>query len=338
MANLPMTYEELTGPHKAAILVLALGEERAGKLLGRLDLDEVKQISTTAAGLGRIEASTVERVLEELLERLHEAAEIAGSLDTVQKLLLRALDKERAAAILEEIRGPSGRNVWEKLASVDERALAAYLRNEYPQTIAVVLSRLEPSKVARVLADFPDELATDVILRMLRLDTVKSDILADVERTLRSDFLANLAQVGRRDTHEIMAEIFNNFDRATEARLMASLEERDREAAERIKKLMFTFEDLARLDAAGIQALIRNAGNDRLVVALKGASEEMRELFFRNMSERAAKILREEMQSMGPIRLRDVEEAQQFLVNMAKELAAAGEIYLGDGKDEQMVY
>ncbi|MDW8340484.1 MAG: flagellar motor switch protein FliG [Geminicoccaceae bacterium] len=338
MANVPIPYEALSGAQKAAILVLAIGEERAGKLLGRLDLDEVKQISTTASALGRVDASTVERVLEEFLERLRDTVEISGSLDAVQKLLTRALDKDRAAAILEEIRGPSGRTVWEKLGGVDEASLAAYLRNEYPQTIAVVLSRLEPAKVARVLAAFPDELASDVILRMLRLEAVQPDVLADVERMLRSEFISNLSQTDRRDNHEIMAEIFNNFDRATETRLMASLEERDREAAERIKKLMFTFEDLARLDGAGIQALVRNAGNDRLIVALKGASEQMRELFFRNMSERAAKILKEEMQTMGPVRLRDVEEAQQFLVNMAKELAAAGEIYLGDGKDEQMVY
>ncbi len=147
-----------------------------------------------------------------------------------------------------------------------------------------------------------------------------------------------LARTNRRDNHELMAEIFNYFDRATETRFLNSLEDRNKEAADRIKALMFTFEDLAKLDPTGIQTLMRSAGDDRIAIALKGASEHLRELFFKNMSECGAKTLRDDMQSMDPVRLRDVEEAQQFLVNMAKELAASGEIFLLDGKDDELVY
>jgi flagellar motor switch protein FliG len=189
-----------------------------------------------------------------------------------------------------------------------------------------------------VLTHLPDDFATEVVIRMLRMEVVQSDIVADVERTLRAEFMSNLARSNRRDNHELMAEIFNYFDRATEARFIAALEERNKETANRIKALMFTFEDLAKLDPAGIQTLMRSVGNDRITVALKGASEALRDLFLKNMSERAAKILHEDMQAMGPVRLRDVEEAQQFLVNMAKELAASGEIVLADGKEDELVY
>jgi len=328
----------LSGPEKAAVLVLALGEAESTKLLTALEPREIKELSRTMARLGRIEAALVERVLVEFGERLAGPSEVTGGLETTEKLLARILEKERVEAILEEIRGPVERTVWDGLGKVDDAALADYLRNQHPQTVAVVLSRLQPAQVARVLARLPDELAVDTITRMLRIEAVQPDVLADVERTLRTEFLADLGRTGRRDGHEALAEIFNNFDRATETRLMAALEERDKEAAERIRRLMFTFEDLTRLDGAGIQLLLRNAGNARIAVALKGASEQIKNLFFSNMSERAAKILREEMEAMGPIRLRDVEEAQQFLVNMAKELAAAGEIFLADGKEDQMVY
>jgi flagellar motor switch protein FliG len=204
--------------------------------------------------------------------------------------------------------------------------------------VAVVLSRLEPSHAARVLSHMPEDVALEVVLRMLRMEVVQKEILADVERTLRAEFMTNLARTNRRDNHEVMAEIFNFFDRGTEARSMAALEERHKEAAERIRALMFTFEDLARLDGQGIQGLLRATGNDRLAVALKGATERLKELFLSNMSERGSKILREEMQTMGPVRLRDVEEAQLFMVNLAKELAATGEIFLADGKDDALVY
>ena len=331
-------YEALNGAEKAAILMLAVGEDGAARLFSMLDLEEVMEISQTMSLLGRVDAEIVERLLREFGDRLSTPGGVMGGFETTEKLLLRFMDPQRVETIMEEIRGPAGRTVWDKLGNVNETVLASYLKNEYPQTVAVVLSRLEPAHAARVLSNLPEDFALEVVLRMLRMETVQKDILADVERTLRAEFMSNLARSSRRDNHEVMAEIFNYFDRATEGRFMAALEERHKEAADRIKALMFTFEDLSRLDGQGIQALLRAAGNDRIAVALKGASERLRDLFFANMSERAAKILQEEMQTMGPVRLRDVEEAQLFMVNLAKELAASGEIFLADGKDDQLVY
>ena len=331
-------YEALNGGEKAAILMLSVGEDNAARLFSMLDIEEVMDISQTMSLLGRVDADIVERLLREFGDRLSTPGGVIGGFETTEKVLLRFLDPQRVEGIMEEILGPAGRTVWDKLGNVNETVLASYLKNEYPQTVAVVLSRLEPAHAARVLSNLPEDFALEVVLRMLRMETVQKDILADVERTLRAEFMSNLARSSRRDNHETMAEIFNYFDRGTEGRFMAALEERHKEAADRIKALMFTFEDLTRLDGQGIQALLRAAGNDRIAVALKGASERLKDLFFANMSERGAKILQDEMQTMGPVRLRDVEEAQLFLVNLAKELGASGEIFLADGKDDQLVY
>ncbi len=337
-ANDLMQFDKLTGVEKAAILMLAVSEENAAKLFARLELDEVKELSQTMSLLGRVGSDVVEKIIGDFAERLSQAGGVVGSFDTTERLLQRFMDTERVEQIMEEIRGPAGRTVWDKLGNVNESVLASYLKNEYPQTVAVVLSRIESAHAARVLASLPDDFSVEVVMRMLRMEVVQKDILQDVERTLRAEFMSNLARTNRRDNHEIMAEIFNYFDRNTETRFVAALEERNKEAADRIKALMFTFEDLIKLDSSGIQTLMRNAGNDRIGIALKGASEQLKELFFSNMSERAAKILKEDMQAMGPVRLRDVDEAQQFLVNMAKELAASGEIFLADSKDDELVY
>jgi flagellar motor switch protein FliG len=174
---------------------------------------------------------------------------------------------------------------------------------------------------------------------MLRMESVQKEVLDDVERTLRNEFMSNLARTNRRDSHEMMADIFNFLDRSMEARYLTALEERNKDSAERIKALMFTFEDLSSLDPGGIQTLLRNADKDKIGIALKGASAELRDLFFSNMSERAAKIMREDMQSMGPVRLRDVDEAQMLMVTLAKDLAASGEIIIADSKGEdELVY
>jgi flagellar motor switch protein FliG len=240
---------------------------------------------------------------------------------------------------MEEIRGPAGRNMWEKLSNVQEQVLANYLKNEYPQTVAVVLSKLKPEHAARVLAILPEESALDVVTRMLRMEAVQKDVLERVENTLRTEFMSNLSQTRRRDAHEVMAEIFNNFDRQTETRFLTTLEEQNRESAERIKQLMFTFDDLVKLDTGSAQTLMRHVDKDKLGIALKGATDAVRQFFLSNMSTRAAKMLVDEMKAIGPVRLRDVDEAQALLVNLAKDLAAKGEIMIAKNRaDEELVY
>jgi len=203
----------------------------------------------------------------------------------------------------------------------------------------VVLTKIDPGHAARVLAVLPEPFAMDVVSRMLQMEAVQKEVLEDVERTLRREFMSTLAKTSRRDSHELMAEIFNHMDRSLEERFLDTLEERNLDSAERIKALMFTFDELSKLDSGAAQTLLGEADDDRVCLALKGASESLRDFFFSNMSERAGKMMKEDIQAMGPVRLRDVDEAQSYMVNLAKELAAKGDIVIADGRGEdKLVY
>jgi flagellar motor switch protein FliG len=334
-----MDMKSLSGPQKAAVMMLALGEDHSAPLWAMLDEEEIKEISQTMSNLGTITSDMLESLFVEFAGQISSTGNLVGSFESTERLLLKALPNDRVDQIMEEIRGPAGRTMWDKLANVNETVLANYLKNEYPQTVAVVMSKIKPEHAARVLANLPDDFSMEVVNRMLQMESVQKEVLDKVEETLRVEFMSNLARTNKRDSHELMAEIFNNFDRNTENRFLTSLEERNRDAAERIKALMFTFEDLLKLDPAGVQTLIRNVDKGKLALCLKGASDALRDLFFSNMSERAGKILREDMEAMGPVRLRDVDEAQMEMVNLTKDLAAKGEIMLADsGGEDELIY
>jgi len=274
-------YRTLTGTEKAAIFMLALGDEHTTEIFKLMDDEEILEISQTMAG----------------------------------------------------------RTMWEKLTNVNEEILANFLQKEYPQTVAVVMSKISTDHAARVLAMLPDNFALEVIHRMLRMEAVQRDVLDDVERTLRTEFMSNLARTARQDSHEVMANIFNNFDRSAEQGFMEMLEKTVPDSAEKIRGLMFTFEDLQRLDPSAIQTLIRACDKEKLPPALKGATESLGDMFFANMSERAAKIMKEDMAAMGPVRLKDVEEAQQYIVTVAKDLESRGEITIASGAEEdELIY
>ncbi|HEY8255249.1 MAG TPA: flagellar motor switch protein FliG [Rhizomicrobium sp.] len=337
--NVKEDIRSLTGAERAAIIMLALGEDHSQQIWQMMDEDEIKEVSQVMSNLGSVSSSLIEKLLVDFVSQMSGTGSLMGSYESTERLLANILPQEKVGVIMEEIRGPAGRTMWDKLANVNETVLANYLKNEYPQTVSVVLSKIKPEHAARVLAALPEEFALEVVQRMLRMESVQKDILDKVEQTLRVEFMSNLARTAKRDAHEQMAEIFNNFDRQTESRFVTALEERNRDSAERIKALMFTFEDLAKLDPGSIQTLLRNVEKDKLGLALKGATDGLRDVFFTNMSERAGKILRDDMEAMGPVRLKDVDEAQMRMVNVAKDLANKGEIMIagGSGEDE-LVY
>src|ERR1700722_1271359 len=252
----------LTGPEKAAVVLLALGEDH-GQIWRALDEEEIKEVSQAMAGLGNVTASAVEELLVEFVSGMSGGGAIMGSYEQTQKLLAAFMPGDKVDTLMEEIRGPAGRTMWDKLGNVNEAVLANYLKNEYPQTVAVVLSKIKSEHAARVLTMLPDGFAMEVVMRMLRMESVQKDVLEGVEKTLRAEFMSNLARSTRRDAHELMADIFNNLDRAAEGRFIAALEERNRDAAERIKALMFTFDDLQRLTPAAVQTLLRGADKSR---------------------------------------------------------------------------
>jgi len=329
---------KLAGSEKAAVILLALGEEEH-KLWEMMDEEEIREVSQAMSNLGNISSSAVEKLIVDFVSQMSNGGSLMGSFEATQRLLNTFLPDGKVDGIMEELRGPAGRTMWDKLGNVNEVVLANYLKNEYPQTVAVVLSKIKGEHAARVLGSLPEDFALEVVMRMLRMEPVQREILDKIEETLRTEFMSNLARTSKRDSHEMMADIFNNFDRQTENRFLASLEERNRDSAEKIRALMFVFEDLSKLDPGGIQTLLRAVDKDQLGLALKGSSDSLRDLFFSNMSERAAKILKDDMAAMGPVRLRDVDQAQQAMVSSAKDLAAKGEILIADaGGDDELIY
>jgi flagellar motor switch protein FliG len=333
-------YRSLTGPEKAAILLLSLGEDLSAKLFAEMDDDEILEISQTMSGLGKISPSVVERLFVDFAEQMSGTNALVGTQNSTVRLLQNAgLATDRIDVIMEEIRGPAGRTMWEKLGNVNEEILATFLQKEYPQTVSVVLSKVSTDHAARVLALLPENFAMEVINRMLRMEAVQKDILDEVEKTLRQEFMTNLSRTQKKDSHELIAEIFNSLERSVETRFMDALEQSTPDSAEKIRSLMFTFEDLANLDPASVQTLIRAVDKDKLPTALKGATEAIKDLFFSNMSERAAKIMKEDMGAMGPVKLKDVEEYQQYVVNVAKDLESRGEITIATGDaDDELIY
>ncbi|MEZ5815095.1 MAG: flagellar motor switch protein FliG [Alphaproteobacteria bacterium] len=333
-------YRTLTGPEKASILLLSLSEEQTSKIFEQMDDDEILEISQTMSNLGKVSPGVIERLFVDFAEQMSSTNALIGTHSSTERLLAKAgLNGDRIDSIMEEIRGPAGRTMWEKLGNVNEEILATFLQKEYPQTVSVVLSKVQTDHAARVLAMLPENFALEVIHRMLRMEVVQKDILDEVERTLRQEFMTNLARTQKKDSHELIADIFNNMERSVETRFMDELEKSVPDSAEKIRSLMFTFEDLAHLDPASVQTLIRAVDKDKLPTALKGATEVIKDLFFSNMSERAAKIMKEDMAAMGPVRLKDVEEAQQYVVNVAKDLESRGEITIASGDSEdELIY
>lgn len=333
----PPELKKFTGPQRAAALLLVLGRDHGAPVWEGLSVEEVKELSSAMSNLGRIPAAVIEYLLVHFSSEVAGMASLHGSFESTERLLAGMLPGDKVREIMEDIRGPSGRTMWDKLSNVGEGALAGYLKNEYPQTVAVILSKLKPDHAARVLAELPRDFGVDVVTRMLRMDTVQKDVIQEVEQTLKTEFMSNLSRSQRRDPHESMADVFNAMDRATEEAMLTALDERVPDSAERIRSLMFTFEDLTGLLPEAIAAIVKQADKRTMALALKGAPEEARKVFFGGMTERAAALLRDDMSNMGPVRARDCEEAQSQLVRLAKMLADKGEIMLVDPKSDDAV-
>ena len=323
--------DEISGQERAAILLLALGKDYGEPVWEALEDDEIAEISIAMSKLGKVTTDQVEEILARFISDMSISGAVMGNFESTENLLKQILPEDRVNLIMEGIRGPAGRNMWEKLSNVQAHILANYLKNEYPQTIAVILSKINPDHAAKVLSLLQDDFSLEVIQRMLAMEAVQKEILEKIESTLRKEFISNLSSTNQTFAHETMASIFNNFDRQTEALFMGKLEEIDRDSAEKIKNLMFTFDDLGNLDAGSIQTLLRAVDNDVLALAMKGTSDQIKDFFLSNMSQRAADMLRDELENMGPVRLSDVDEAQATMINKAKDLEATGEIIISKG-------
>ncbi len=329
-----------SGIERASILMMSLDDEVAAKIFALMTEDEIRLISQSMSSLGKVDPGQVEGLLTEFTEEVSSGKTIIGDLSSAKKILSKALGADKVESILGDIAGPMGRDTWDRLNNVDEELLAGFLKNEHPQTVAFILSKIKSGNASKVLGLVPEELSLEIIRRMIHMEPVKREVMGDIEKILQAEFMSSLSTGKKSDTYETVAEIFNNFDRATETKFLELLEKKDPEIAQRIKELMFTFEDLKKLDAQAIQAILRTADKTKLPIALKGANEEIKNMFFSNMSERASKILKDDIASLGPVRISEVDEAQMSIVQTARALADSGEIKIPEGneEEEQMIY
>ena len=336
----PPELKQYTGAQRAAALMLALGQDNGAPIWTQLAPDEVVELSAAIAQLGSVPVVVIEHLLDKFSTEVSTMSALYGSYESVDRLLQGLLPSKKVAEILKDIRGSgrnrgSGKNLWENLANVSEKVLAGYLKNEYPQTGALIISRLRPDYSAKVLAELPSDFATDIIMRMLRMDTVQSDVLTDVEQNLRAEFITNLSRSVNSDPHQAVAVLFNALDRQTEEKLLKALDEKVPDSAERIRSLMFTFDDLANLLPGSVSTLVRFADKREMALALKAADEPMRQMFFGAMTQRAAKMMQDDMRAMGPVRVSECEEAQMSLVRLTKSLAERNEIVMPGPKDDE---
>jgi flagellar motor switch protein FliG len=320
--------------NKAAIIMMALDAERSQRILGELDETEIRRLGGAMASLGRTGLEQVEKTVADFQLEVGRTCNVVGTLETTEKLLRLALPPDKVAEILDEIKGPNGRNIWEKLAHLQPQMLAGYLRNEYPQTVAVIMAKLPAGHAARVLRLLPERLAADVSIRLVRINSIQRSVLHDIEDTLKREFVTELSRSYERDSMSIMAEMLNRSEKDVLERIMASLEEAEPQAAARIRRIMFTFEDLKRVDPSTFGILIGECPVEKLPLALSSASPELCDMFLSCMSERAANMLREEMETMATPRRKMVDEAQAEIVATARRLNDEGRILINDTEED----
>ena len=331
----------LSDAERAAILMLALGQDHGSKLWAMIEPNETKELSELMAklmaNLGTASAQLVERLLGGLVSQVPADRAPAWPQENTRQVHELVPPAAKPVSAPEENRSPVERTMWDRLSDVHELVLANYLKNEFPQTTAVILSKVQSDHAARVLDELPDQFALEVVRRMLDMEPVQPDILDKIEEALQAEFMSNPMCDPKRDPHEKVAYIFNKLKRKTEIRFLAALGRTAPQSAERIKAMMFTFGDLATLDPGSIQTLLRHIDRDVLALALKGSTDTLRDVVLSNMSERTGKVLQEEMESFGLVRLRDVEEAQLVVVGAVKNLAAKGEIMIAGKESEDAI-
>ncbi len=332
-----VNYESLRGFEKAAILLNYLGTSAAKILFRHTDDGDIRKLLSAMQKFRIVPVEVTKKVLEEYYEMLSESQDYIFSEDVTSKeTVVDAVGEERARGILGHlnVNSPSSRSL-ESLEMVDAKSLSNFLINEHPQTISVILAHLEPEKKGEVLKRLPDALQAEVVLRLSSLDHVAPELIAEVDQVLKRE-LSSIGTVEQASLGGVqpVAEMLNVMDKNTETSIMSRIEEKDPILAEEIRKLMFVFEDIIKIDDKGIQTLLKEVPNDKLLLALKTANEEIREKIFKNISQRAANLLKEDLASLGPSRLSDVESAQVEIVNIARRLEQEGKILIARGGSE----
>ncbi|KAF5057693.1 Flagellar motor switch protein FliG [anaerobic digester metagenome] len=330
---------KLTGPQKTAILILALGDAFASEVFKKFDRAEITAVSRAMAKLDSVGKEQAEEVLREFNQAMTIGKEMLyGGPEQVRKMISSNLDSDTARYILDELDFESGPVPFKELGNVSPKILAQILRNEHPQTLALILGHLPPDNAGNLLQNMSPGVRAEVLIRLAKLEAVAEEMLVEVDRVLQSQLIAIGGKEGRKvGGVNSVAEILNAIDRATEEEIMADIEEESAQLAEEIKQLMFVFEDIMKIDDRGIREILKEISNEDLTMSLKTAPEELREKFFKNLSERAGNMIREDLEIMGPVKLSEVESAQQNIVKQVRRLEAEGRIVIAGSGGEVLV-
>ena len=333
-----MATNKYSGAQKAAMLLLSFGEEISAEIFKHMTEFEIKRIGSAMSRLGRLEQDVIDEVMLEFYQILQQNRKyFYGGSEYTAKVIGHAFKGGEADELIEQLALGSTANL-DSLELIDPRTLANFIRNEHPQTIALILAHLDPMKCGETIRILPESLHTEILIRIANLDSVAPEIIDEVDEVLRNEIQAmgNLSS-SKIGGVEPIAEMLNLLDKATEEQILDNLEERDPDLAEQIRQLMFVFDDLIKIDDRGIQELIKNIKNEQWMVALKTASEGVADLVFRNMSDRAATMLREDMEAMSAVKLSEVEQAQFEILQACKKLEEEGKLVIAQGGDNAFV-
>jgi len=323
---------DMSGVEKAAVLLNVLGNQVTSQIFKKMKDNDVKRLVNAMGQVTKVPIPIVRDVLEEFYAEISEESNLIFGHALGRDFVLQTLGEERAKTVLGQLSVVEGSRTLEALELVDSRTLSNFLVNEHPQTIALILAHLDGAKKVDVIKRLPEAIQTEVVLRIANIDFISPSLIAQVDEVLKQE----LATLGSIDTQQLggiqpIADMLNVMDKQSEQNIMARVEEKDPQLAEEIRKLMFVFEDIIFIDDRGMQTLLKEVPNDKLVMALKTAPEEIKEKIFKNISKRAADLLREDLESMGPVKLSDVEKAQQEIINVAKRLESEGKIMISRG-------
>jgi flagellar motor switch protein FliG len=340
MASAELDMNNLTGPQKAATFLLIMGQEYTTQVFKNLAEEEIRKLASHMSEIKYIPPEVTRQVMEEFVRSLESNAPLMVEGPTFLKTIMKgSLAKDKANAIYKELERNKKNVPFGYLEEIDTAALVGLIKGEYPQTIALILAHLRPARAAEVLNGLPKEVQGDVAMRIAEINRVPMEIIDEVDETLQKELAGRGDSASTRAIGGVsaLADILNEVDRETEESVLSAIEEQKEEMAEEIRQLMFVFEDLIKVDDRGMREILKQVETSQLSLALKTASEEMKEKIFGNLSERAAGMLREDMEVMGPVRLTEVEKAQQMIIRVARDLEGDGKIVLAKGKEDTLV-
>ncbi len=334
-----MPRERISTREKAAVLLITMGKERAAKIYKYLSEEEIEQLTLAITTMRRVEPETKESVVDEFFQMCIARKYISeGGIDYAREILAKAFGEERTNDLIMKLSSSLRVKPFDFIRKADVTQVLNFLQNEHPQTIALILSYLEPKYAANILANLPLDKQTSVIARIANMGSTSPEYIKETERVLEKKLSSmNFGDQTSAGGIDILVSILNSVDRGTERHLLESLEEADAELVEEIRKRMFVFEDIVKLGNQAVQRVLKEIDNRDLAVALKGSSAEVSNVIFGNISNRLQEMIKEDMEFMGPIRVRDVEEAQQKIVNVIRQLDDAGEIIISRGSEDELI-